>query len=41
MFGYIGIEKYRFHCFKSRIFLEDVDIQNVLVTNNISCGEKL
>ena len=28
------------HCYKSPIFLEDVDIENVLASNNISSAEK-
>ena len=38
-FGDIEIEKHKFYCYKIPIFL-DVDIKNVLVSNNISSGEK-
>ena len=38
-FGNIEIEKYKFYCHKT-IFLGDVDIEKVLVSNKISFGEK-
>ena len=38
--GDFEIEKNKFHHHKSRIFLEDVDIEKVLVSNNISSDEK-
>ena len=39
-FDEIEIEKYKFHRYKSSIFLEDVEIDNVLVSNKIFSGEK-
>ena len=39
-FGDIEIEKHKFHCYENLIFLEDVDINNVLISNKISSGEK-
>ena len=39
-FGDIEIEKDKFHRCKSHIFLEDVDIENVLVSSKISAVEK-
>ena len=36
----IEIEKEKFYQYKSPIFLEDVDINNVLVCNKIFSGEK-
>ena len=39
-FGDIEIEKNKSYCNKIHIFLKDVDIEKVLVTNNISFGEK-
>ena len=39
-FGDIEIEKHKFHCHKSPIFLKDVDIENVLISKKISSGEK-
>ena len=39
-FGDIEMEKNRFYRRKSIIFLEDVDIEKLLVSNNISSGEK-
>ena len=38
-FGDVGIEKHKFYRYKSPIFL-DVDIDNILVSNKISSGEK-
>ena len=38
--GNVKIEKDKLYCFKSTIFLEDVDIKNVLVPNKIYSGEK-
>ena len=37
--GDIEIRK-KFYHYKSPIFLKDVDIEKVLVSNKISCGEK-
>ena len=34
------IEKNKFYCNKTPIFLGDVDIEKILVSNNISFGEK-
>ena len=39
-FGDIEIEKNKFYRHKSPIFLKDVDIEKVLVSNKISFGEK-
>ena len=36
----IGIEKNNFYLYKSPIFLKDVDMEKVLVSNKISSGEK-
>ena len=38
--GNIEIEKNTFYCYKSPIFLNDLDIDKVLVSNKISFGEK-
>ena len=35
-FAVIEIERHRFYCYESPIFLGDVDIDNVLVFNKIS-----
>ena len=40
-FGNIEIEKYKFYHHKTPIFLRDVDIEKVLVSNKISFGEKI
>ena len=40
MFGDIEIEENKFYLHKSPNFLEDVDIQKVLVPNKISSGEE-
>ena len=40
MFGDNEIEKNKFDSHKSPIFLKDVDIEKVLVSNKISSGEK-
>ena len=40
IFGNIEIEKPKCYCYKSPIFLEAVDIDNILVSNKISSGEK-
>ena len=40
LFGDIEIEKHKFYHNKSPIFLEYVDINNVLVSNKISFNEK-
>ena len=34
------IEKHKFHRYKSSIFSEDVEFDNVLVSNKIFSGEK-
>ena len=34
------VKKQTFHCYKNPTFLEDVDTDNVLVSNKISFGEK-
>ena len=39
MFGDIEIKKDKFYCYKSP-FLEDVDIEKVLVSSNISSVQK-
>ena len=39
-FGDIEIEKHNFHCYENLTFLEDADIDNILVSNKISSGEK-
>ena len=39
-FGDIEIEKNKFYRHKTPILLRDVDIEKVLVSNKISCGEK-
>ena len=39
-FGDIKIEKHKFYCHGSPIFLKYVDIEKVLVSNKISSGEK-
>ena len=41
MFGNIEIEKNKCYRYKSPIFLKDVDIEKVLVSNKISFGEKI
>ena len=35
-FGNVKTEKNKFYCYKSYIFLKDVDIEKVLVSNKIS-----
>ena len=40
LFGDIEIKKHKLYRYKSPIFLEDVDIDNVLVSNKISPGKK-
>ena len=40
MFGDIKIDKYKFHHNKTPIFLKDVDIEKVLVSNKVYFGEK-
>ena len=40
MFGHIEIEKIKFYSHKSPIFLKNIKIQKVLVSNKISFGEK-
>ena len=39
-FGDTEFEKNKFYCLKNPIFLEDVDIEKVLVPNKISSSEK-
>ena len=39
-FDNIEIEKNKFQCHKTPIFLRDVDIEIVLVSNKISFGKK-
>ena len=39
-FGDIETEKNEFYCHKTPIFLEDADLEKVLVSNKISFGEK-
>ena len=39
-FGDIEIEKNKFYRHKTPIFLKDVDIEKVIVSNKISLGEK-
>ena len=39
-FGNIEIEKNKFYCHKSSIFLKDVDIEKVLVCSKIYFREK-
>ena len=39
-FGVIEIKKHKFYWHKSLIFVKDVDINNALVSNKISSGEK-
>ena len=36
----IEINKRKFHRFKNTFFLDDVDSDNILISNKISCGEK-
>ena len=40
IFGDIETEKNKFYCHKTPIFLKDVDIEKVLVSNKIYFGEK-
>ena len=40
IFGDIELEKHKFGRYKTPIFLEDVDIKRVLLSNKISSGEK-
>ena len=40
MSGNIEIEKHPFYHYKSPIFLDDVDTENILVSKNISSDEK-
>ena len=39
-FGDNEIEKYKFYYHKTPVFLKDVDMEKVLVSNKISIGEK-
>ena len=40
IFGYIEMEKDKFYIYESPMFLEDVDINNALVSNKIFSGEE-
>ena len=40
IFGDIEIEKQKFCCYKSPIVLDDVNTDNILVSNKISSGER-
>ena len=40
-FGFIEIESHKFYRYKSLIFLKNVDIENVLVSDRIFSGEKI
>ena len=40
IFGDIETEKNKFYCHKTPIFLKDVDVEKVLVSNKIYFGEK-
>ena len=40
MFGDIEIEKWKFRRYKNQIFKKDVDIDNILISNKISSGDK-
>ena len=40
IFGDIEMEKDKFYIYESPMFLEDVDINNALVSNKIFSGEK-
>ena len=40
MFGCIEIGKQKFQCYKNPILLEDVDLDNALVSNKTSSGKK-
>ena len=39
-FGNIEIEKNKFYCNKTRVFLKDKDIEKVLVSKNLYFDEK-
>ena len=39
-FGDIEIEKRKLHCYKNPIFLKDVDIDNMLISDKVSSSEK-
>ena len=39
-FAVIDIEKHKFHRYENSIFLNDVGIDNILIFNRISSGEK-
>ena len=39
-FGDIETEKNKFYCYKSPIFLKDIDIEKALVSNKTSLGKK-
>ena len=39
-FGDIEIERKKFYCHKTPIFRGDVDTEKVLISNNISFGDK-
>ena len=40
MFGDIEIETHKFHCYRNQRFLEDVDIDSVLLSNKIFSDKK-
>ena len=40
MFGDIEIETHKFHCYRNQSFLEDVDIDSVLLSNKIFSDKK-
>lgn len=40
MFGDNEIEKQKLRRYKNPIFLKDVDIDNILISNNTSCCKK-
>ena len=40
MFCDTEIEKHKFPCHKNPIFLDDVDINKIIVSNKVSLGEK-
>ena len=40
MFGDTEIEKYKFHRFKNKILLNDIDIDKILISKKISSSKK-
>ena len=40
IFGEIVIEKHKFHYSKIQIWIHDVDIDKMLISNRVSFGEK-